>query len=61
MFYIIREGDDVRVKQDRHRFGLFPIGTWLRLMKEAGFDVEKRPYDVYDDHYESYLLVGVLR
>jgi len=61
MFYIIREGDQVRVEQERHRLGLFPIATWLRLLDEAGFEVERRPYDVHDDHHEAYLFVGVLR
>jgi hypothetical protein len=49
------------VERDHHRFGLFPVATWLRLLNETGFEVEKRPYDVHDDHHESFLLVGVLR
>jgi hypothetical protein len=30
-------------------------------MSEAGFSVEKDPYDVHEDARESYLLVGVRR
>ena len=61
MFYLIREGEELRIEQDRHVFGLFPLQTWLDLMQKAGFTVEKRPYDVHDDGREAYLLVGVLR
>ena len=61
MVYVIREGSEVRIEQDRHVMGLFPLATWLGLMRAAGFVVEKRPYDVHDDGREAYLLVGVLR
>ena len=33
--------------------------TWLDLISEAGFEVEKWSYPVQDDGRESYLLVGV--
>ncbi|MCI0439948.1 MAG: class I SAM-dependent methyltransferase [Chloroflexi bacterium] len=58
--YFIREGGKLRVEQDTHVTGLFPIQTWLDLMAEAGFEVEKRPYDVHEDGHESWLLVGTL-
>lgn len=59
-FYLIREGPNLRVEQDRHVTGLFALETWIGLMKETGFSVEKIPYDVHDDHRQAYLLVGVL-
>jgi SAM-dependent methyltransferase len=37
--YLIREGRDVRVETDRHTCGMFPLTTWKRLLKEAGFRV----------------------
>jgi SAM-dependent methyltransferase len=61
MWYLILEDGRLRVEQDRHVMGLFPLATWTRLMEEAGFAAEKVPYDVHDNHRESYLLVGVLR
>jgi hypothetical protein len=61
MFYLIRTRQGLRVEQDRHVMGLFPIRRWLDLMQEAGFAAEKRPYGVHEDGRESYLLVGVLR
>ncbi|HIJ65914.1 MAG TPA: class I SAM-dependent methyltransferase [Candidatus Hydrogenedentes bacterium] len=61
MFYLIRENDGLRIEQDRHITGLFPIQTWVDLMVETGFTVEKWPYPVHEDARESYLLVGLLK
>jgi len=61
MFYLIREAGRLRIEQDRHIVGLFPLQTWLDLMSEAGFEVEKRPYVVHEYGRELYLLVGVLK
>lgn len=58
VFYLIRTQEGLRVEQDRHVLGLFPVQTWLDLMQEAGFSVEKLPYPVHRDERESYLLVG---
>ncbi len=58
MLYLIRTAEGLRVEQDRHLHGLFPLQMWLDLMSEAGFTVEKHPYPVHDDGRESYLLVG---
>jgi SAM-dependent methyltransferase len=38
--YLLRDGEEVRVEQDRHVCGLFPRETWLRGLDAAGFDVE---------------------
>jgi hypothetical protein len=60
-FYIIKDGDGLRVEQDRHVMGLFPEETWLQLMAEAGFETEKWPYPVHEYGHEGCLLVGTLR
>jgi len=36
----LREGDDLRTVLDRQTIGLFPRATWLRLLREVGFDPE---------------------
>jgi ubiquinone/menaquinone biosynthesis C-methylase UbiE len=37
--YLLREKNEpVRVVHDTHVFGIFPRDTWLRLLREAGFD-----------------------
>ncbi len=58
MFYLIRTKQGLRVEQDRHITGLFPLEMWLDLMRDTGFAVEKHPYPVHDDGREAYLLVG---
>jgi hypothetical protein len=37
MVLVLRDGNKVRVVDDRHTFGVFPRRDWLRLMREAGF------------------------
>jgi SAM-dependent methyltransferase len=46
--YLIREGETVRVEQDRHLCGLFPRETWLRGLDATGFDV-----DVVEPKYDD--------
>jgi len=37
--YLLRQGrGPVRVVHDTHVFGIFPRDTWLRLLRETGFD-----------------------
>jgi len=43
--YLLRDADgSVRCEHDRHEFGLFSTDTWLRLIAEAGFRPETRPF-----------------
>lgn len=35
--FLIREGGRPRVESDRHLSGIFPMRTWLRLLRDAGF------------------------
>jgi SAM-dependent methyltransferase len=60
MFYLIRECGRLRIEHDRHVTGLFPLQTWLRLLKETGFSVEQVPCKRGDDPQQSLLLVGTL-
>ncbi len=57
--FLVRRGAQVELVEDRHVLGLFPLATWTRLMADAGFRVEKRPYPVHADGHEAWLLVGV--
>ena len=58
-FYIWNRQGKLTIEQDFHVTSLYPIATWERLMSEAGFRVEKRPYPVHEDGRDSYMLVGV--
>lgn len=37
--YLIRRGGSLEIETDRHLAGLFPIETWIELLKGVGFDV----------------------
>lgn len=44
--YLLRSADgNVRCVHDRHRDGMFPRDTWLRLIAEAGFAPAAFPYE----------------
>lgn len=46
--FLLREnGSEPRVVHDRHVFGVFPRATWIRLLRETGFEVSSatRPGD----------------
>lgn len=40
MVLLVREDGKLNILEDRHHCGLHPMDTWLRLLDEAGFDVE---------------------
>jgi SAM-dependent methyltransferase len=62
--YLIHQPDGtVTVEEDLHKHGLFPLGTWLELIHEAGFDPGVRAFRI-DEHEEDrlwQLVTGVLR
>lgn len=60
-WYVIEEGGRLHVEQDRHVLGLFSLDAWLKLMAQSGFETEKVPYDVHEDHRDAWLLVGALK
>lgn len=45
---LLREGDQVRATHDRHVVGLFSRDTWLRVLREAGYEVELTPRPIDD-------------
>ena len=59
--YMVKENGRLKVETDRHVTGIFPLATWQDLLSQAGFDVEAKPYPVYDDDGEGFLLVAMLK
>jgi len=39
--FLITRGGELEAHTDRHTNGLFPLETWGRLLREAGFEVEE--------------------
>ena len=58
--YTITERGARRVEQDIHVTGLFPISTWIALMKEAGFRTDRIPLPGDGDGCGEHLFRGVL-
>lgn len=59
MFFLIHEAGQLRVEQDVHTEGLFSRDVWLRLMREAGFAAQTRPYVASQWGADLELLVGM--
>jgi SAM-dependent methyltransferase len=60
--YALREADGhVRVRQERHTEGLFPMADWMRLLNQAGFDAQSSRHQHPDVSFESVVFVGVAR
>jgi SAM-dependent methyltransferase len=60
LFFIIKQNGKLRVEQDHHETGLFPLYRWYALLDEAGFTLSKR-VPVHRDDMDTYLLVGLAR
>ncbi len=60
-FFLLREGGQLVIEQDRHTLGLFSQRAWLSLMEDAGFDANILPYTKMEDGRPVDLLLGVLR
>lgn len=42
LVYLIRRGGRLEVETDRHRLGIFPLATWIRLLRSVGFRPVRR-------------------
>jgi SAM-dependent methyltransferase len=48
--FLLRSADgEVQVAHDTHRLGLFPRATWLRLLREAGFQADAITEETTED------------
>ncbi len=55
--FFFRENGALRVEVDRHTTGLFPIGTWERLLQGSGFEAERLDYPFSEHGAATYLWV----
>lgn len=43
--FVLRDADGIRVEHETHPQGLFPRGTWLGLIEQAGLEAGTIPYE----------------
>ena len=58
-FYIPEENGGVRIEDDRHRHGLFPLESWLLAVRESGFESGTRRYSTAISGGSGYYITGI--
>jgi SAM-dependent methyltransferase len=61
MFFLIREHGQLRIEQDHHTLGIFPMKRWFKLLEGAGFTAEKHPITLSNVKNPFWLIVGTYR
>lgn len=63
--FLLREDGEVHAVHDRHVFGLFGMGAWVRVLKQAGFHVRvierPLPREVRDSPYTDRMFLCLKR
>ena len=59
-FFLPQPDGSVKVEVDRHQHGIFPLETWLRLMRRAGFEAGTRAMPLEEGAGTGYLVTGVV-
>lgn len=57
MIYIIRQNGKLRIEEDLHHLGLFPMETWRRLVREPGFEVREAVYTEEAKEYTEFICI----
>ncbi len=58
-FFIPQPDGSVKVEEDRHLHGLFPLETWLHTMRDAGFESGTRRYSADTTGGSGYYITGI--
>lgn len=58
-FYIPESNGRIRVEEDRHRHGLFPLESWLLAVGESGFESGTRRYSTNISGGSGYYITGI--
>lgn len=58
-FFIPQPDGSVKVEEDRHRHGMFPLEAWLLTMREAGFESGTRRYSAEVTGGSGYYITGI--
>ncbi len=57
--YFIRRGGRLKIETDRHVCGLFPLGTWVRTLRDVGFETRPPEYWQYRETEGYTVIVGL--
>ena len=55
--YLIRNRGQLRIETDHWTMGIFSIGTWRRVLRETGFEVNEEQYIAGEDEYTVFACV----
>ncbi len=58
-FYVPQGDGSVKVEEDRHRHGIFPLQTWLLAMRDAGFEAGTHRYSADVSAGSGYYITGI--
>jgi SAM-dependent methyltransferase len=54
LLYLIRSKGKLRVETDHHLCGIFSLQTWIGLLEDTGFKVNKMEFNVSDPEARAY-------
>jgi SAM-dependent methyltransferase len=57
ILYLIRDQGPLRIETDRWTMGLFSLGTWTGILRDAGFEVHEGRYNAGEDEYTVFACV----
>jgi SAM-dependent methyltransferase len=60
ILYLIRDHGRLRVETDHWTMGIFPLDTWMRVLRETGFDVYEGQYRADEDEYTVFTCVKTM-
>ncbi len=58
-FYLPQPDGTVKVEEDRHQHGIFPLQTWLLAMRDAGFEAGTHRYPPDVSGGSGYYITGI--
>ncbi len=57
VLYLIRDHGRLQIETDHWTMGLFSLGTWRRMLREAGFELHEGQYHAGEDAYTVFACV----
>jgi SAM-dependent methyltransferase len=61
MVYIIHENGELRIENDLHHLGLFPLDVWRKTIREVGFEIQEAGYTEDGKDYMEFICIKPIR